>query len=160
MAEKASAITKKAALLDTNVCVEWPLTTNKFGYGVAWYEGRPQLAHRVVCALVHGDPVKAELEAAHSCGNRRCVNWRHLRWATHAENSRDKIAHGRSRTTRGQRHGMAKLSESSVTVILSRLADGESMSAVARDYEVTVQTIASIKSGKTWAWIPRPGASA
>lgn len=33
-------------------------------------------------------------EAAHSCGNKTCINPRHLRWADHASNMEDAKAHG------------------------------------------------------------------
>ena len=52
-------------------------------------------AHRVVCALVHGEPSTPDLEAAHSCDNPPCINPRHLSWLTRAQNIADSYARGR-----------------------------------------------------------------
>lgn len=146
----AFSFIKDAVLQDTPECIEWPFAVNSFGYGSVYHDGGPRLAHRLVCKLVHGEPLDARLEAAHSCGNRRCVNWRHIRWATHGENMRDKIIDGTSRRTIGERHGASKLRASDVLVIRRRMAAGEGPSSISRDYAVTPEAIHAIKVGKTW----------
>lgn len=62
-------------------------------------------AHRLMCVFVNGDCPPDKNEAAHSCGNRKCVNPAHLRWATYEENGADKIIHG---TNRGWKHPTEK----------------------------------------------------
>jgi hypothetical protein len=62
------------------------------------------------------------LEAAHSCGNKWCVNLAHLRWATVAENHSDKIGHGT--TLRGERNHQTKLSDAQVAEIRAMCAAG------------------------------------
>lgn len=78
-------------------CVLWPYAKSK-GYGRVFAAGETRRAHVVACELTHG-PKPEGREVAHSCGGRSCVNPNHLRWATAAENSADRIAHGRVVTT-------------------------------------------------------------
>lgn len=96
---------------DTDDCIHWPFWKNADGYGKA----RGTTAHRVVCAMVNGDAPNRYTHAAHSCGNRACVNPRHIRWASALENARDKEAHGTHR--RGENVATVKLSDQDVCTI-------------------------------------------
>jgi len=93
-------------------CVIWPYATQD-GYGVVYFDGRTQIASRLLCQIVNGDPPSKRHEAAHSCGDRRCVNPGHISWKTHAENEEDKKRHGTvwhgSTGQFGERNGRAKL---------------------------------------------------
>jgi hypothetical protein len=90
-------------------CVLWPYGKASTGYGQTRLNGQAVNAHRAMCVLAHGEPPNAEVEAAHRCGNRSCVNPNHLRWATRSENQMDRVEHGRS--NRGGRHGLARLTD-------------------------------------------------
>ncbi len=57
------------------------------------------------------------------------------------------------RRARGSKNHNAKLTERQVKVIKRRLARGDQMSLIARDYAVTVQAIFNIKAGKVWAHV-------
>ena len=81
---------------DTDDCIVFAGKQQPNGYGRVSVGGRYQRAHRLACRMAHGEPPRRSLDAAHSCGERMCINPRHLRWATRAENEHDKIAHGRS----------------------------------------------------------------
>ncbi|MBX5131616.1 HNH endonuclease [Rhizobium lentis] len=50
-------------------------------------------AHRYVCVLAHGEP-ETQMQAAHRCGNKLCVNPSHLYWADPKTNMADAKAHG------------------------------------------------------------------
>lgn len=76
---------------DQDECLLWPFHIGKTGYGRFRVDGKMVLVHRYVCESVHGP--SHGLEAAHSCGIGRCVNPKHLRWATPAENAKDKQIH-------------------------------------------------------------------
>lgn len=83
---------------NTDECIIWPFAIRKSsGYG-AHSEGsgnnkKNHDIHRYVCVQAHGQPEIGE-EAAHQCGNRLCINFRHLYWATHLENMKDAKKHG------------------------------------------------------------------
>jgi hypothetical protein len=98
-------------------CLKWPFAQNGNGYGQIWRSGRNVQAHRLICELVNGSPPDPSMDAAHTCGRGHlgCVNPKHLKWATRAENMADKLLHGTH--NRGERHSMAKLTESDVRQI-------------------------------------------
>lgn len=128
-------------------CLIWPHGKAASGYGMASLNGSCIAAHRAVCTIVHGQPPTPELEAAHGCGVRACVNPRHLRWATPAENAADKIIHGT--VTRGEQNPSAKLDEASIREI-RKLIEVASIKAIARKYNVSASAISEIRRGLTW----------
>lgn len=79
---------------ETDECVIWPHALNSKGYGLVQTNGKVQTCHSVVCAM-HNGPRPTGLHAAHRCGVKACMNYRHIRWATPAENEADKVLHGR-----------------------------------------------------------------
>jgi len=88
--------------------------------------------------------------AAHAplvCHTPSCCQWRHLRWATSAENAADRSIDGTQFHGKGELGGKAKLTEAQVLAIR---ADPRSCHAIAPDYGVTFSTIAHIKSRRRW----------
>lgn len=82
---------------DVDECIIWPFAVRKSsGYGAHSLRTngtkRNVDAHRYTCELVHGAPFKGA-EAAHRCGNKLCINPKHLYWATHTENMGDAREH-------------------------------------------------------------------
>lgn len=133
-------------------CLIWPFGRNEHGYAVWTRDRRPQIASRLICQMVHGDPPALKLVAAHSCckGHEGCVNPKHLRWATASENEQDKLLSGTS--NRGERHGLAKLTEADVVAIRT-LVKTATHAAVAAKFGVSKWTVLDIVRRKRWGWL-------
>lgn len=130
-------------------CLIWPFALGRGGYGNVWDGARYTNAHRLMCVMVHGEPDR-EMQAAHSCGNRACVNPEHLRWASPAENNGDKVAHGTTR--RGMRSNLARLSP--VDVIGLRLfAQAHGAKQAAREFRVSNAHAYELVAGRNWSWL-------
>lgn len=130
-------------------CLTWPFKRWSTGRGRVSYEGRNQHAHRVMCALVHGQPPSPEHEAAHSCGkgHEGCVNPRHLRWATHEENMADQIGHGTR--LQGETQNGAKLTERQVASI-RELAHTVTYQALADLFGISIGHAWSVANHTAW----------
>jgi len=131
-------------------CLLWPFGLCNTGYGQVRWNAKPRTVHSVVCECVHGPRPSTKHEVAHSCGERRCCNPRHLRWATRAENEADKVAHERS--NRGERQGASKLTETAVRAIRAA-GNIASQAFLARQYGVCQSTISDVRSGRRWGWL-------
>lgn len=134
-----------------NCCLIWPFAKDKSGYG-RFGSG---LAHRAMCSASHGSPPSARSDAAHSCNNGHlgCVNPKHLRWATRAENEADKILN--KTDNRGSRHGMSKLNEAQVIEIRSLYSSTNMLQKeIAETYSITRMTVSDIVRRRSWAWLP------
>lgn len=109
---------KVADVSDPDACWIWTAYCNepsiagvlKWGMGFTerprfCLDGRREYANRVALFLADGVPLAvrraAGLEAAHQCNNRKCVNARHLRWATKDENKDDRRRSGDRRRVFG-----------------------------------------------------------
>lgn len=74
-----------------------------------------------------------------------------LRYGSHQENMADKVRNGGS--LKGSKHPKAKLTEDLVRLIKTRLAVGECHKALAKEFDVSVGTMQSIKHGRNWGWL-------
>src|SRR6185369_5689681 len=112
--QEGLAFIERALASDTDECIDWPHGANDNGYGTV--VEKPRTKSRSVPALVcerkHGKKPTPDHQSAHSCGRRICINWKHLRWATHQENMDDAVRHGT--IPRGEKHVHAKLTETAV----------------------------------------------
>lgn len=139
---------------DNNECLFWPYAKISTGYGQFAIEpgrgGKRVLVHREACRRVHGEAPTEFHDCAHSCnqGHLGCVNPRHLRWATRAEN----MADGRKASALGQGSGCtaSKLTKEDVAEIRELLAKGETQNAIAKAFNVSQPMISAIKHGKRW----------
>lgn len=78
-------------------CLKWPFGGDpKSGRGALQHNGIKRWAHRWMCMLAHGEPPTPKHTAAHECGkgHEGCINPRHLKWKTQAENLADCARHG------------------------------------------------------------------
>lgn len=67
-------------------CIIWTGATNGDGYGQLWSGGRKVQAHRYSWERANG-PIPDGMLIDHTCHVRSCVNVKHLRIATPAQNS-------------------------------------------------------------------------
>lgn len=130
-------------------CLIWPFAKMSNGYPLAWWRGKKDGGHRIMCELAHGEPPTPKHDAAHSCGNGAggCINQRHLRWATRKENVSDMDVHGT--TIWGDKIPWAKLSEDDVRIIrtkFGRQTDAE----IAKQFGVSDSAIYLIRKGRNW----------
>lgn len=123
-------------------CLLWPFSCCTPGYGMFMYEKVKRLAHRFMCELAHG-PAPENHHAAHSCGNRRCVNPNHLSWKTQRDNQLDRRTHGTNNKTR------TKINAVQADQIRKLKGIETSVQTAAR-YGVTESNVRLIQDGKTW----------
>ena len=103
--------------------------------------------HRLVLESFIG-PCPPGMGACHDDGDPSNNRLDNLRWDTHQANMDDKIRHGT--LAKGERQGLAKLTDEKVREIRARLAKGELQYEIAAAYGVCKTSISFIKAGKTW----------
>jgi len=96
-------------------------------------------AHIVACTIGNNYVRLEDLEAAHKCGQKLCVNSEHLRFATHKENMVDRYEHGTV---------PFKLSFEQVCDIREQYEYGETQTFLAEAYGVSKPTISDIVNMK------------
>lgn len=114
---------------------------------------RSRGAYRYSCELSHGPPPPGKNLAMHSCDNIKCVNPDHLSWGSYMDNSNDKIK--KNRHIYGEKSKKSKLTNEQVREIKIIIHNGtyDKLSSIAKYYNVSLETIASIKNNKNWGWI-------
>ena len=127
-------------------CVIWDGAKLKSGYGVTYFEGRTQTAHRVAYKKEHGDIPKG-MVIMHLCDIPSCVNPEHLQLGTQADNRKDCLTKGRAHVSQGDSHYNAKLTSNDVKAIrASTLTNSE----LAKLYMVAPRTVRDVRNYKTW----------
>jgi len=59
-------------------CWLWEASVDQNGYGLIWWDGRTQRAHRVAWELKQGQPPPSDKRIVQTCGERACVRPDHL----------------------------------------------------------------------------------
>jgi hypothetical protein len=145
---------------ETEECINWPYAKSK-GYGTIWLDGRQRAVHALACERYHGpgQPGQIALHAPVICHNPACFNWRHLRWGSRSDNTRDSILDGTFVTNVnlphdpyqiGERHWRAKLTWIQVREIRARWAAGERQIDLAAEYGVQKSAINRIVHRTRW----------
>jgi hypothetical protein len=136
------------ALPETDECIEWPFGRFSTGYGNVKVDRRNRTAHSVSYEMNVG-PIPPKYDVCHGCGNRPCVNPRHLRADTHVANMADKLAQGTHH--KGERNPRAKITAAQAVSIRDRVTSGERQIDVARSLGVNPQIVNAVVKGRTWA---------
>lgn len=78
-----------------NGCMPWVGSRDEAGYGTIGIPGGSSCAKvsRIICKHIHGPAPDDKPLAGHWCGNKYCVNPRHIRWVSVAENFADRRRH-------------------------------------------------------------------
>lgn len=105
--------------------------------------------HRLVLEAFVG-PCPKGCVAAHNNGKPRDNRLANLRWDTPTENIADKKIHGTH--LYGKRLAWTRLKESDV-VEIRRMIGIETLTSIGTRFGVTRHQIASIRDGKSWAWM-------
>jgi hypothetical protein len=141
----------KVAVSDPSDCWEWTGYCVSGGYGTFWYQGKPQLSHRVAWELTRG-PIPDGMCVCHSCDNPKCVNYlNHLWLGTNLENTQDRDKKNRNINLVGTQHGCAKLTEANVLLIRELYKTGNySHADLGKMFNVDRTNVYSIVNRKTW----------
>lgn len=148
-------------------CWVWKGGLHKDGYGHLSYCGKYWLSHRLSYQTFVGK-IPSGMNILHKCDNPPCCNPKHLFVGTQKDNVHDMEKKGRanhpsgenhgSKTKpesrpRGERAGLAKLTDNLVLEIREKHASGGTFRGLARQYGVDRVTISAAVKRKTWAHI-------
>jgi len=121
------------------------------GYGKISIRGKMVYAHRVSFMAFNGE-IPDGLDVCHRCDIKPCVNPDHLFAGTHTENIHDAMSKGLIPAMRGERNGLAKLTEHQVREIRARFDSKKWGQArvLAREFGVDVALICRIAHRQCW----------
>ena len=104
-------------------------------------------SHREVLIAFVGPPPTPSHQCAHWDGDPMNNHYSNLRWATAAENTADKVRHGR------HRKGARSLTEEQVLEIRALRDSGKSYAKIREIFPVSKGNLSSIINRKTWDYI-------
>lgn len=139
-------------------CLNYEGFTNRWGYGLQYYEGRTRLAHRVAYVNFHDVPLRSidgEL-VRHTCDNPTCINPEHLLLGTQQDNMDDKMRRGRHKACKGTANGRARLEPSDVKYIREHYKRGSQefgTVALGRKFGLHDCTIGRILRKELWSHV-------
>lgn len=105
-----------------------------------------QAVHILVCTAFHGEKPSPLHEVAHKNGRKLDCSESNVRWALRAENHADKIGHGTD--NRGQKHGMARLTDEAARIIKDHPRGRGTGVELALKFGVSQSLISMVRSGK------------
>lgn len=108
------------------------------------------LVHRIMMMAFYPIDNPDEMVVNHKDGNKLNNNLDNLEWCTQSENCKHAFRTG-LKSSNGEKNSHAKLTEKDVLEIRKRLKNGESGSALAREYGVQKTAISRIKLRKSWS---------
>lgn len=133
-----------------DACWEWQGRLNYSGYAAVDRKtphARFTTGHRYSWYLENG-PIPDGLFVCHRCDNPKCVNPSHLFIGTNIDNVADRVAKGRSARVRGDKSGMAKITDAQVLELRRLRREGVPLTELALRYGIDRQTVSAIGTGR------------
>lgn len=130
-------------------CHEWTGWIAPNGYGHFRIDGKTIYTHRAAWEFANG-PIPDGFHVMHGCDNRACVNLKHLRVGTRADNMADMTA--KNRQAWGARSSHAKLTAKDIEAIR---ASSDLQAVLAKRYGITQGHVSTIKSNRTWRYLDK-----
>lgn len=135
-------------------CLEWKLSCNEDGYGIAWFEGRKNRSHRLAFELFHKRKITEGMCILHTCDTPKCCRPSHLIEGTHQDNMNDKSLKNRQARLQGETNGRSKLIEAQVLEIREKYKKGtNTQKAIAKEYNTVQSIISSIIRRQIWTHV-------
>jgi predicted XRE-type DNA-binding protein len=129
--------------VETDECIVWPHSKDRYGYGKVWCNGDTLQTHRTALRSMCPPPTEDHQASHGPCHNRACVNPQHLSWKTRTENQFDKLRDGTH--ARGETHHLAKFSDDVVNSVRALYAMGNlSQAEVGLRFGVSRQHVAAL----------------
>lgn len=117
------------------------------GVGARGAKCKSYFAHRLVLIAFEGPPPTGKEQCAHWDGDATNNHISNLRWVSAAENTEDKIRHGR------HRKGHRKLTEDMVLDIRAMRAKGLRYVDIQDKYKVSKGNLSAVINRTTWGYI-------
>lgn len=135
---------------ESSECWPWRGHINHDGYGRFIWEGRLQMAHRIMIARTSG-PIPPGQVVRHLCHNPSCCNPSHLLLGSQADNVADRQAAGR--TAIGVAKSNAKLTDDAVWYIRTHWKLNETLGTLSERFAVSTITVLKAARRETWAHV-------
>ena len=100
--------------------------------------------HRAAWLVTFGE-IPAGMFVCHRCDNPPCCNPDHLFLGAHRDNMRDMRAKGRGRGAQGSTNANSKLTAEQVAELRRRRLNGESCTALGREFGITPQYVGQLE---------------
>jgi hypothetical protein len=139
---------RDTAVNPTTACWEW-LGVRENGYGRIRWLGKMVATHRLAWALTHG-PVPPGMVVCHRCDVRQCCNPDHLFVGSVSDNAQDMVRKGRHPDRTGERHPLAKLTNSAISEMRSLAGMGVRQCDIARKFAADPSMVSKILRGLAW----------
>jgi len=128
-------------------CWLWTGFSDERGYGRLHLLGKDEFAHRIAYELYKGGVILKD-HVLHKCDTPACVNPDHLFLGTQADNMKDMVR--KSRSCKGEKNGMHKLTEGDVRSIRDMHRMHIEQKTLAKLYNVSSAAICNIVNNKSW----------
>lgn len=132
-------------------CWLWMSYGNRKDYGQIVVSRVTHGAHRASWTVFKG-PIPAGMQVLHKCDTPPCVNPDHLFLGSDLDNVKDRVAKGRSSSSKGTGHHLSKLDDDQVIFIFQSEMKN---TVLAKLFGVTRQAIRAIKIQESWRWLTK-----